>query len=61
MDRGGRRWFPLVAAAAVLVVAFAVIWAAAPDDLRGLILVVGGAITAATYAAVYVLQRHIHW
>jgi hypothetical protein len=59
--RTGRRWFPYLAVAVILIAAMAVIWTAAPDDLRGLILLVGLALTAATDVGLFVFQRSRHW
>jgi hypothetical protein len=56
-----RRWFPQLAAAVLLVVAFAVLWTVAPEDLRGLVLLGGAALTATTYVAIYVVERSRHW
>ena len=60
-SRPGPTWIPLMAMAAILVVAVAAIWVAAPEDLRGWLLLAAGAITAAVYVALYVLQRRRHW
>lgn len=59
--RTGHSWIPLVAVPVIVVVTFAVIWAAAPEDLRGLLLLAAGVIAAAVYGALYLIQRRRHW
>lgn len=44
-----------------LVVLLAVIWAAAPEDLRGPLMLVGGMFAAVTYLVLYAVQRRRHW
>jgi hypothetical protein len=45
--------------AAVFVVA--VIWAVSPEDVRGVLMLAGGVLTAAVYMVLYVIQRRRHW
>lgn len=59
--RTGPTWIAIIAVMVILVVAVAAIWTAAPEDLRGWLLLAGGAITVAVYGALYVLQRRRHW
>ena len=46
--------------AAVIIVLWAV-WAIAPEDVRGLLMVAGGAVTAVAYLVLYAIQRRRHW
>jgi hypothetical protein len=57
----GRSWLLPVAAATIVLLAFAIIWFAAPEDLRGLVILAGGVVTAALYLGLYALQRARHW
>ena len=59
--RQGRSWVQFVVAAAILFIAFAIIWTAAPEDVRGPMLLAAGVITAAVYLGVFALQRARHW
>ena len=52
---------PLIAVTVIVVVALAAIWAAAPEDLRGLLLLAAGAITLAVCGALYLIERRRHW
>jgi hypothetical protein len=64
MQRRSRRaWILVLGAllAVVLVLALGVVWAVAPEEARGLLLLVGGVLTAAVYVALYALQRREHW
>jgi hypothetical protein len=37
------------------------IWAVAPEDARGLLILAGAAMTVAVYLAMYAIQRRRHW
>jgi hypothetical protein len=59
--RQGRSWVQFVIAAAILLIAFAVTWAAAPEDLRGPMLLAAGVVTAALYVGLFAVERARHW
>ena len=59
--RKGRNWIQFVVGAAILLIAFAIIWAAASGDVRGPMLLAAGIITAALYLGIIVVQRARHW
>lgn len=56
-----RRWLPILGATVVIVLVMAVIWEAAPEDARGLLMVVGGVFYAVTVIGGYVIERRLHW
>jgi hypothetical protein len=59
--RTRRRWLLVIGTTAVIVLVMAAIWAVAPEDLRGLLLVIGGVFYAATVVGGYVIERRLHW
>jgi hypothetical protein len=62
MARRSRRTLVLILGATVLVaLLLAIVWAAAPDDLRGSLMLAGGVVAVATYAGLYVIERDEHW
>lgn len=62
MRRQSRQgWTMLLALAAVAVLALALVWAAAPEDLRGLYLLVGAIVTGLVYGVLYAIQVRRHW
>jgi hypothetical protein len=56
-----RRWLLILGATVVIVLVMGVIWAAAPEDLRGFLLVVGGVFYLVTVVGVFVIERRTHW
>lgn len=56
-----RRWLQLLGATLAIVLVIAAVWAAAPEDLRGLFLIVGGVLYAVTTVGGYAIERRIHW
>ena len=60
-SRSGLKWMLLLAAAVVLVVALAVVWAVAPNEGRGPLLLAAGGLVAVMYGALYAIQRRRHW
>jgi hypothetical protein len=56
-----RAWLLFLAAPLALMVVLGVIWAAAPDGLRGLLMLVGGVLTAVACVVGYVIERRAHW
>jgi hypothetical protein len=62
MTHSARRfWTLFVGASIVIVVAMAAVWAAAPQDVRGALLLVGGALYAVTIIGGYAIERRVHW
>jgi hypothetical protein len=45
----------------VVVLVMAAIWAAAPQDVRGLLMVFGGVVYIVTVVGGYVVERRLHW
>ena len=60
-SRIGPMWIPLITFTVIVVVAFAAIWGAAPEDLRGWLLLAAGVVSVLVYGAIYTIQRHRHW
>ncbi len=62
MKRQARgRWLLILGSTVVIVLVMAAIWAAAPEDVRGLLLVVGGVFYIVTVVGVFVIERRMHW
>jgi hypothetical protein len=59
--RSRRKWLPILAATVVVVLVMAAIWAAAPEDVRGLLMVVGGVFYGVAVVGGYVVERRLHW
>lgn len=51
----------IVAVAVAFIVLLATVWAATPEDLRGVLLLVGGAVALVVSVLGYVVQRRLHW
>lgn len=51
----------IVAVAVAFIVLLATVWAATPEDLRGVFLLVGGAVALVVSVLGYVVQRRLHW
>ena len=56
-----RSWVLILAASVVIIVAMAAVWAAAPDDLRGVLILVGGVFYVVTIVGCYAIEHHVHW
>ena len=56
-----RSWVLIPAASVVIIVAMAAVWAAAPDDLRGVLILVGGVFYVVTIVGGYAIEHHVHW
>ena len=51
----------VLAASIVIMVAMAAVWAIAPEDVRGMLLLAGGLLWAAAIVGGYVVERRVHW
>lgn len=56
-----RFWVLSLGASVVIIVTMAAVWAAAPEDIRGLLMLVGGLIYAVTVVGGYAIERRVHW
>jgi uncharacterized RDD family membrane protein YckC len=56
-----RVWLLYLAAPLPLMVVLGAIWATTPDGLHGLLMLVGGVLTAVAYVVGYVIERRVHW
>jgi hypothetical protein len=56
-----RSWVLILAASVGIIVAMAAVWAAAPDDLRGVLILVGGVFYVVTIVGGYAIEHHVHW
>jgi hypothetical protein len=54
-------WILILGGAVAVAIVLGAIWAVAPGDARGLLMLAGGAITVAVYLALYAIQRRRHW
>jgi quinol-cytochrome oxidoreductase complex cytochrome b subunit len=54
-------WILILGGTVVVAIVLGAIWAVAPEDARGLLMLAGGAITVAVYLALYAIQRRRHW
>jgi len=54
-------WILILGAMVAVAIVLGAVWAVAPEDARGLLMLAGGAITVAVYLALYVIQRRRHW
>jgi quinol-cytochrome oxidoreductase complex cytochrome b subunit len=54
-------WILVLGGIVVAAVVLGAVWAMAPEDARGLLMLAGGAITVAVYLALYAIQRRRHW
>jgi len=61
MESQARLAWMAVLAALLGVVVLALIWAAAPEDVRGALMLFGGVLTLLVYVALYAIQRRHHW
>jgi len=61
MRSQSRRPWILILGAMVVAIFLGAVWAVAPEDARGLLMLAGGAITVAVYLALYAIQRRRHW
>jgi hypothetical protein len=59
--RSRRLWVLVLWASGVIIVAMAAVWAVAPEDVRGVLLLVGGVISAVTIVGGYAIERRVHW
>jgi hypothetical protein len=59
--RSRRSWILILAASVVVIIAMAAVWAAAPEDLRGVLILIGGVFCVATIVGGYAIERHVHW
>jgi hypothetical protein len=59
--RSRRSWILILAASVVVIIAMAAVWAAAPEDLRGVLILIGGVFCVATTVGGYAIERHVHW
>jgi hypothetical protein len=56
-----RSWVLILAASVVIIAAMAALWASAPEDLRGVLMLVGGVFWAVMIVGGYAIERHVHW
>ncbi len=62
MNHGSRRrWTAYLVAFAGALVAMGLVWTAAPEDVRGLLLLVGAATWGMIILVGYALERRLHW
>lgn len=62
MPRRSRRASILLLGGTVaLVIVLGAIWAVAPEDVRGLLLLAWAVLTVTVYLALFVVQRRCHW
>jgi len=62
MQRQTRRpWGLILGTTLAAVAVLAVIWTAAPEGDRGLLMLVGGVLTAVVFVPLYALQSRDHW
>jgi hypothetical protein len=54
-------WILILGGTVAVAIVLGAIWAVAPEDARGLLMLAGGAITVAVYLALYAIQRRRHW
>lgn len=54
-------WILILGAMVAVAIVLGAVWAVAPEDARGLLMLAGGAITVAVYVALYAIQRRRHW
>lgn len=59
--RSPSTWILILGGAVAVVIVLGVVWAIAPEDVRGLLMLAGGAMTVALYLALYAVERHRHW
>ncbi len=60
--RSARLWLAIIiAAGAILAALFAVVWGAAPDEWRGILLAAGLVVAVATYVIGHLVVRRLHW
>lgn len=60
-DLSQRLWLLILGAFVVIVGAMAAVWAAAPEDIRGVLMLVGGVLYAVTVVSGYAIERRVHW
>ena len=60
-SQSGPSWILVLGGFVVVAIVLGAIWAVAPEDARGLLLLAGGAITVAVYLALSAIQRRRHW
>ena len=56
-----RLWALILGASVVTIVALAVVWAAAPEGIRGVLILVGGVLCAVATVGGYAIERRVHW
>ena len=54
-------WILILGGTVAVVIVLGAVWAVAPEDARGLLMLAGGALTVAVYLALYAIQRRRHW
>lgn len=54
-------WILILSGVAAVVIVLGAVWTVAPEDARGLLMLVGGALTVAVYLILYAIQRRRHW
>jgi quinol-cytochrome oxidoreductase complex cytochrome b subunit len=54
-------WILIFGAIVAVAIVLGAVWAVAPEDARGLLMLAGGTITVAVYLALYAIQRRRHW
>ena len=55
------RWILVLGAIVAVAIVVGAVWAVAPEDARGFLMLAGGAITVAAYLALFAVQRRRHW
>jgi len=54
-------WILILGGIVVVAIVLGAIWAVAPEDARGLLMLAGGAMAVAVYLALFAIQRRRHW
>jgi hypothetical protein len=59
--RSRRRWVLVLGASVFIMVAMAAVWTAAPEYVRGVLVLIGGVLWAMAIVGGYVIERRVHW
>ena len=61
MRSQSRAPWTLILGVTVVAIVLGAVWALAPEEARGLLMLAAGAISVALYLALYAIQRRRHW
>jgi NaMN:DMB phosphoribosyltransferase len=59
--RSSPLWILILGGTVAVAIVLGAVWAVAPADARGLLMLAGGALTVAVYVVLYAIQRRRHW